>query len=158
MKEPIKLDTFEGHLVLICKGHYLGENDFFDALKRFWAVRCGVGEFTHDSVFENIADTMYEIMEKTSPGRMKYFHQVLHRDLTDKFFEPEYITSMSAIKRVVWSYRDSLMQLQINDIIDGKTVNLINLPEEQKQILKRVCNGNGRYKDYDKLVKADKRV
>ena len=163
-KETIKLDTFEGHLVLLCKGHYINKSktdDFFKILSYFWSVRCGVATdaFKGDKFLENVADEMYRIMKRCNPERMEYFQEVLHRELTYKPFLNIHMKpiDMSHIQAVVWEYRAFLCNLKIKDTKKDKWYTLVSLPKPQNQILKRICNGNGRYKDYDLLTKKDKR-
>lgn len=157
-KEVVKLDTFDGHLVLLCKGHYETGIDFFEALKRIWEVRCGVSQhaFSGNAVFENIADRMYEMIKKCSPEKLDYFYQIVHRELTSGgFTKPE---GMSHIQALIWEYRSVLAMLQIKEKDSNNLwYNLIDLPKPQKQIIKRICRGNGEYADYNKLVKKDTR-
>ena len=158
----VTLDTFDGHLVLLCKGHYVGKNDFFKAIVKFWSVRCGMDMHFFDSsdrVFENIADTMFKIMNLCAPEKMMYFHEVLHREIAtnNKFgTKPK---NMSHIKAIVWEYRNFILQLQVKEssVRGRKTIIYINLPKPQKRIIERICNGQGKYEDYELLTKKDKR-
>lgn len=159
-KETVVLDTFDGHLVLLCKGHYLKNEDFFDALRNFWGVRCGCDFGDEgDRFLENVADTMFKIMRKCNPERMEYFHEVLHRELTYKPFlglhtKPQ---NMSHIRAVVWEYRSFLLQLKISEIVDEKRHKLISLPKPQRRIFRRVIQGKGEYSDYKLITDKDTR-
>jgi hypothetical protein len=164
MKNPIILDTFDGHLVLLCKGHYIKETSFFIAACRLWVVRCGLSitiekdNHNYNQLLENIADHMYEILQKCEPNRMKYFHQVLHREISKSFGKPK---NLSIIESLIWEYRNAIMMIQINekDEQTNEWHNIIQIPTPQDGILVGICEyGWGEYKDYDKLVKRDENL
>jgi hypothetical protein len=159
MKEPITLETFNGHLVLYCKGHYNAKDkriDFFDGLKRIWAVRCGYDYNPNegDRVLEYIADSMFEIIAECKQfdtvERVKHFMDVIHKGVSDQSFKPE---GMSPIRALIWEYRVVLIHLKVNDVPEGKKryVPIVVLPKPMKQTFFRILNGNGNYDDYRKI-------
>ena len=153
----VDLNTWEGHIVLLCKGWYSNKSnsdiDFFDKLRRIWAIRCGVDEFTGDRVLENVADTMYKILKKCRPDQMDYFHEILHRELAGGFGKPE---NMSHIQAIVWEYRSRISGLRIKEKVDDKWIKLVRLPKPQKRISNRIIKGNGEFNDYELITNKDK--
>ena len=178
MKEPVNLETFQGHLVLYCKGHYhrtkknskemditsareKSQHDFFEGLKMIWAVRCGYdyNPTESDRVLEYIADEMFEIIAECkkldSIERVKHFMDVLHKEVHNQaFHKPK---DMSPIRALIWEYRTILVHLQVKERPEGKKrhVPIVKLPKPMKQTFFRILNGNGRYKDYEKISKND---
>lgn len=172
MNNPIKLETFQGHIVLLCKGHYINKkndnNDFFENLKKIWSVRCGYDYNPNDNrVLEYIADDMFEIIcnckRINSEEKIKYFMDVLHKAVADNngaWWKPK---EMSPIKTLIWEYRTLILHLQVNNVIETEgrkkhkiTIPIVKLPKPMKQVFYRILNGNGRFKDYDKITKANK--
>lgn len=146
-------ETFDGHIILYCKGHYnLKEVDFITGLQRIWAVRCGISvEQIRPSMNEYIADKLHEIFAKCSPQKLNYFHQILNKGLCDDWS----YKGLSAIERVIMIYRNELSQLKIRESkakISGKPmsgyVTLIKLPKPQKRLFKKIVKGKGEYNDY----------
>lgn len=141
-------DKFQGHLILYCKGHYKTK-DFFEGLKMIWAVRCGYNyKDTSEYTIRYIADDMYNIIKTTSPERLDYLMNILHREIGHElFWKPE---NMTPIESMVWEYRGILNNLQVRES-DGKGgfIDLIELPKPQKRIFNRILRGNGRFEDYD---------
>jgi len=152
-----KLSTFDGHLVLWCKGHYSAEEEvsLFDELKRIWAVRC-VLDFEHvdNYSFEYIANRLYKILVACEPQKEKYIHELIHKELTSSIGYPDNLTP---IQKLIWIYRSQIGALQIYEINGQDKKTLIDLPNSQFEIFKRITNGGGEYGDYDKIVKLDER-
>jgi hypothetical protein len=171
MKEPITLETFQGHLVLYCKGRYANSKitsrekalvEFFEGLKMIWAIRCGYQYEQNDSdrVLEYIADEMFEIISECkrldSVEKIKHFMDVLHKEVYNQaFYKPK---NMSPIRAIIWEYNQIICQLQIFEIPEGKKrhVPIVILPKPKKQIFSRILNGNGRYDDYRKISETHK--
>jgi hypothetical protein len=151
------LSTFDGHLVLWCKGHYTAEKEvsLFDELKRIWAIRCGL-DFEHvdNYSFEYIANRLYKILVACEPQKEKYIHELIHKELTSSIGYPDNLTP---IQKLIWIYRSQIGALQIYDINGQDKKTLIDLPNSQFEIFKRITNGGGEYGDYDKIVKLDER-
>lgn len=170
MIEPVKLDTFDGHLVLYCKGHYVNtktktkekaETDFFEGLKKIWAVRCGYDYKPEgDRVLEYIADHMFEILVDckalSDPTKIKHFMDVIHKGVYDQNFKPQ---GMSPIRALIWEYRTMICGLKIKELPKGKKrhVPIVILPKPMKRVFNRILNGKGEYKDYEKITKKDKK-
>ena len=152
-----KLSTFDGHLVLWCKGHYTAEEEvpIFDELKRIWAIRCGM-DFEHvdDYSFEYIANRLYKILIGCKPEKEKYIHELIHKELTSSIGYPNGLTP---IQKLIWIYRSQIGALQIYDINGQDKTILIDLPKSQFEIFKRITNGQGEYGDYNLIVKLDER-
>jgi hypothetical protein len=151
------LSTFDGHLVLWCKGHYSAnaDVDMLDELKRIWAIRCGL-DFEHvdNYSYEYIANRMYKILVACEPRKEKYIHEIIHKELTSSI---GYSNNLTPIQKLVYIYRSQIMQLQIFEINGEDKTTLIDLPTLQPEIFKRITNGGGEYGDYDKIVKLDER-
>jgi hypothetical protein len=151
------LSTFDGHLVLWCKGHYTAEKEvsLFDELKRIWAIRCGL-DFEHvdNYSFEYIANRLYKILVACEPQKEKYIHELIHKELTSSIGYPDNLTP---IQKLIWINRSQIGALQIYDINGQDKKTLIDLPNSQFEIFKRITNGGGEYGDYDKIVKLDER-
>jgi hypothetical protein len=149
MKTTINLDPIKGHIVLYCKGWYKHE-DFFDGLKRIWAVRCGYDyEHTDSRTLEYIADEMFNILwEVSSPERIKHIMRNVHRGLIPFLKSEEKLTPIEAL---IHQYGIHLSNLQIKetDKESGKRHTLVKLPKPQKRVFNRILRGNGRYKDYE---------
>lgn len=161
MKEPITLEDFQGHLVLYCKGWYNTKNDvdFFDGLKRIWAVRCGYDYKPNegDRVLEYIADSMFEIIidckRINSTKEMKWLMDVIHKGVSDQaFWKPK---NMTPTRALIWEYRTMISNLHIKERPEGKKrhVPIVKLPKPMKRVFKRIINGNGRYEDYNLITK-----
>lgn len=133
----------EGHLILYCKNNYdVPDVDFITGIQRIWAVRCGYdNDNIDDSSLEYIADELYNIIVKTLPDfDCVRFQKDLHKSLYNKYYVYNEIPFSHTI---ILSYRNQLMQLQIRT--DHET--LIQLPEMNKELFKRIVAGNGKYED-----------
>lgn len=137
MKE---LKTFDGHLVLLCKGHYQSEDKsltFLDYLKRIWAVRCGLDiEHVDSYSYGYIANRLYKILIGCKPSNIG------HRD------------NLTPIEKLIYIYKNQIADLQIRN--EDET--LISLPNPQKEIFNRILNGNIFYGDYELITNSDLRT
>jgi hypothetical protein len=151
MKE---LKGFKGHLVLYCKGQY-EVKDFFEGLKRIWAIRCGYDyKFTSNDTLSFIAMELYEILLETqSPQKMKWIMEQLHRNLAPKY-RGDFVETLSPIEAVIWEYRSHLCNMQVKERNEntGKYYWLVKLPKAKPQVFNRILRGNGRYQDYYKIA------
>ena len=141
--EAIKLDPWEGHVILYCKNWYYTkgtDQDFFEGLKNIWAIRCGVDKFG-DEAYQYIANSMYKTIAKCEPKRLEWIHEQLHNDLCRSFSRPD---GLHPIQQIIWFYRSILSNLQIRE----NGVVLIELPKPNKRVMKRIVRGNGRHSDY----------
>lgn len=144
----IKLEEFDGHIVLYCKGWYYQEDvDFLVGLRRIWAIRCGYDYQENDkSADEYIADRLFKIIVQTSPKLdFVHFQRRLHNELSKTFLST--YKDLSSIECLIKIYRSELVMLQIKDY--RKT--LIKLPNPKKRVFSRILKGNGEYNDY-KLI------
>lgn len=153
-----KLDTFDGHLVLWCKGHYSAEDEtsLFDELKRIWAIRCGLESRHVDHYsFEYIANRLYKILVACQPEKEAYLHELIHKELTTSIGYPD---NLSPIQKLILIYRSQLGNLKIRETYSGEVVTLlISLPTPQPEIFKRITAGHGEYGDYEIIASLDTR-
>ena len=147
-----KLDKFQGHIVLYCKGHYREEGiDFITGIQRIWAVRCGLNvEHISNSFNEYIADDMYRVLKKVNPKKLEYLWEIIHKEISNDFLGK--YKGLTAIERLVYIYKNELMMLQIKEKVNTYRRTLIHLPKPQRRLFKRIVQGKGEYKDYE-LVK-----
>ena len=146
--KTIKLDTFDGHIVLLCKNWYPVKNvDIFTGLRRIWAIRCALDlKFANNHLDENIANHMLDIILSSTQYETKHLFEMLHNELVGfKIGRPEELTS---IEKIILFYISIITNLQIREDNDI----LIELPKPQKKIIKRIIRGNGRYEDYELLI------
>lgn len=156
-RKPIELEAFQGHIVLYCKGHYKF-TDFFDGLKRIWAIRCGYDyEYTSKDTLSFVAMDMYEIIAKTEPDRLPYLMEQLHRNLVPRW-SGDYVENLSPIEAVIWQYRIILSNMQVRerDKVTGRLYPLVKLPKAKKRIFNRILRGKGEYHDYFRIVNNTK--
>ncbi len=155
-----KLSTFDGHIVLWSKGHYSADDEvsIFDEIKRIWAIRCGI-DFEHvdNYSYEYIANRLYKILVACEPNKEKYLHELIHKALTSSIGYPE---GLSHIEKLIYFYRSEISNIQIYDVNreTGEKLTLIELPDPQPEVFKRITNGVGLHKDYDLIFNLDERV
>lgn len=144
----IKLDEFDGHIVLYCKGwYYQGNVDFLVGLRRIWAIRCGYDYQEDDkSADEYIADRLFKIIVQTNPKLdFVHFQKRLHQELSKDYLS--LYQGFNTFEKLIKIYQSELVMLQIKD--DKKT--LIKLPNPKKRVFSRILKGKGEYNDY-KLI------
>ena len=149
----IVLEPIQGQLVLLCKGHYKkNEATMLEALRRVWAVRCGL-ENQHverGQADEHIADELFSIIEQVSPYKAENMLSRLHKELARPSYQYE---DLNPIEITIMVYRSILMGLQVREKFGGKSEWLHKYPKLKKQLFNRILRGNGRYEDY-KLITA----
>jgi hypothetical protein len=156
METPIKLEEkFDGHIILYCKGHYDCNVDFFEGLINIWSARCGVkvidSSSERDGVYEFIANRLIKIIKLTTPKKMEYVFERLHKELAYKpIFQYEIESKSSSIQKCIELYVDILRDLKVNDHDEyGKVFPLITLPKPQKRLFKKIiregCKGGEYY-------------
>ena len=94
------------------------------------------------------------ILIACEPQKEKYIHELIHKELTSSIGYPDNLTP---IQKLIWIYRSQIGALQIYEINGQDKKTLIDLPNSQFEIFKRITNGQGEYGDYDKIVKLDER-
>lgn len=146
----IKLDEFDGHIVLYCKGWYFQKNvdiDFLVGLRRIWAIRCGYACQGNDkSADEYIATRLYDIIVQANPNLdLVHFQRRLHSEM-DKDYLIIY-QGLNTLEKLIKFYRSELLCLSIRD---AKKV-LVKLPKVKKRVFFKIIKGNGEYNDY-KLI------
>ena len=149
----VTLDTFQGHIVLYCKGHY-EYDDFFEGLKMIWAIRCGYDyKQCSSDVLTYIANDMYKIISICMPNKLLYLHEVLHKEVANQtFYKPK---NMSPIEAIIWEYRGFISNMQIKDKVNKNYKTLVKLPNRQIRIFNRILKGNGNYDDYQLIKEKD---
>lgn len=146
----IKLEEFDGHIVLYCKGWYYQDDvDFLVGLRRIWAIRCGYDYQENDkSADEYIADRMFNIIVQANPKLdFVHFQKRLHEELSKDYLS--LYQDLNVIEKLIKIYKSELMMLQIKD--DKKT--LIKLPSAKNRIFSKIIKGNGEYNDYKLIIK-----
>ncbi len=153
--KPIEISPIKGHIILYCKGFYK-YNNFFEGLKRIWAIRCGYDyELTSKETLSYVAMEMFDILlETNTPEKIKWIMKELHRDIVSKYIG-DFVETLSPIEAIIWQYKSHLAQLQIKekDKLTGKWYSLIKLPKPKEKVFNRILKGNGKYEDY-KLINS----
>ena len=143
----VKLDNFEGHLVLYCKGHYsVNKVDFLIGLRRIWAVRCGFDvEHIDKSIDEYIANALYKTLKKVKPNKVEYLFELIHKEVGKTYLST--YAGLSTIETLIMIYRNELWDAQVKD----KNKTILKLPKPQKRLFKKIVSGKGEYTDYKKV-------
>lgn len=146
----IKLDEFDGHIVLYCKGWYYQEDvDFLVGLRRIWAIRCGYDYEENDkSIDQYIANRLYKIILEANPNINLIDFQIrVHNEMAKDYLSR--YQGLSTIEKLIKIYKSEIMMLQIRD--DKKV--LVKLPKEKKRVFSRILKGKGEYNDYKLITK-----
>lgn len=146
--KTIELSNFDGHLILLCKGHYfkpINNISIFRAFRLLWAIRCGhpVPEENDKGADEYIADKMYEIIVKLKRQDYLDFQKRLHRELSSTY-DYRY-EGLSNLERLLLVYRSEIMMLQIKEKKGKRYKAIIKLPKPEKRVFNRILKGKGRY-------------
>jgi hypothetical protein len=151
----IKLEKFQKHIVLYCKGQYNipeGDKGFFEGLKMIWAIRCGYDyETCRQDVLIYIANDLYEIISTCLPNKLPYLMEIIHKEVGNQaFYKPK---DMAPIEAIIWEYRSILFNMQVRKKPEGKKRYqwLIKLDNKQPRLFNRILMGNGKYEDYRKV-------
>lgn len=149
----IKLEPFQKHIVLYCKGQYdipNGDKGFFDGLKMIWAIRCGYDyEHTSKDTLTYIANDMYNIISQCMPKRLPHLIENLHREINWSIGKPK---NLEPIEAIIWEYRSMLSCMQVRERNSkGKLIWLVDLRNTQPQLFNRILKGKGKYDDYRKV-------
>jgi len=143
--KPLEIKGIEGHIVLLCKGHYKYK-DIVEALRMIWAIRCGYEyEFNKNgSADRYICNELFSLIQKLSPQKTPYYHEIIHAELENKWrYE-----NLSALEQLMLVYWSELAFCKVKEKVGKKYVNLIVLPKPKKRIFNRILRGNGKYEDY----------
>jgi hypothetical protein len=146
----IKLEEFDGHIVLYCKGWYFQKKvdiDFLVGLRRIWAIRCGYDYEEDDkSIDQYIANRLYKIILETNPNIDLIDFQIrLHNEMAKDYLST--YQGLNTIEKLIKFYRSELLCLTI---VENKKV-LIDLPKVKKRVFFKIIKGKGEYNDY-KLI------
>ena len=138
----LKIDGFDGHLVLYCKNHYNHSGNLIEDLKRIWAIRCGYDyDPKNNGVVLNIINRLYKILYPTIKNH-EVFQEQLHNHLVSWLYQ-----DLDKLENIALFYCSELANLQIKE--NNKW--LIKLPKLKKQVFNRILRGNGKFNDY-KLI------
>jgi hypothetical protein len=145
-KETVKLTPIQGHLILLCKGHYKYE-DLFDALKKIWAIRCGWDwNLARNDTYTYIANDLFEILSLCKNLDVNITMENIHRSINDSLGKPE---NLLPIQALIWEYRCQLSNIKVRETNEnGEYYDLITLPESNKELFERIIKGEGKYDDY----------
>ena len=149
--KAIKLEVFQQHIILLCKGHYKYDN-IFVALKQIWAIRCGYEYDEKDTrVYTQIANDLYNILITIEPKKIDYMMSVIHDEI-NKPYSPK---GMPPIEALIHEYRSMIFNSPISELDEktNKRTILVVLPKPMKRVFNRILKGNGRYKDYELINK-----
>jgi len=155
-KETVKLDTFDGHLFLLCKGHYgNSRTNFFNDIRKIWTIRCGLPVTNIDNrIDEPIADRLASIIERIE-GKLDMSH--VHQKIAFDLSRPD---NCSVLETLIWIYRSILNTTKVRE--DG--VQLVSYPETQKRLINSVLFAKpekleniNTFDMYDVLINLDKR-
>lgn len=144
----ITINDFQGHLTLLCKGHYKYK-DIFAAFRMIWAIRCGYDyqEEKNNFVDQHIANELYDIVKKLCPHKISYLHELIHKELSNSWrYE-----NLTPLECIILIYRSEIMMVEVKSKVGKKWKNFIKLPKPKKQVFNRILRGNGRYEDYTKI-------
>ena len=157
----IKLDTFDGHIVLWAKNHYSAEDNIgiLEEIKRIWSVRCGIEpEHFGQDVYEYIANRLYKILITINPDKKDHFHEIIHKGLVNSFYYG-FDKDMTAIEKLIYIYRSHIMSTQVNERNEetGELIPLVDLPKPQVEIFKNITNGHFDFNHDEIIKKLDER-
>ena len=143
----VTLDSFEGHLVLYCKGHYsVNKVDFLTGLRRIWAARCGFDvEHIDKSSDEYIANALYKTLKKVKPNKIEYLFELIHKEVSKTYLST--YEGLNTIETLIMIYRGELWDTQVKD----KNKIILKLPKQQKRLFNKIVSGKGEYTDYKKV-------
>lgn len=139
------LKGFDGHIVLLCKGHYKCFS-LVEGLRMIWSVKCGHEYNLEDhSADRYIANKLYKLLKLLTPDRIEYLQEKVHDDIAcDWRFDPLY----SALQRIILIYCSEIADITIKEKEGEEWITLIELPEPNKKVLERILRGKGKYEDY----------
>lgn len=141
-------ENFDGHIILFLKNHYkVKDIDLFTGLRRIWATRCAIPfEFADKSMDTYIANRLYKILERISPNKIKYLHEIVHDELGKDYLNT--YKNLSHIETLIKVYSSEIAWSTVNE--GGKK--LYKLPKPQKRVFNGILKAEEKYNNY-KLVK-----
>lgn len=147
----LKIDGFDGHLVLYCKNHYNVKNiDLITGFQRMWAVRCGYGiECIDKGSLEHIADRLFKILSQTNGFDSVHFLKRLHNEVSKTYLNR--YEGLTPIEILIYFYASEIMQLQVYDT--KSKITFIELPKPKKRLFNRILKGNWEFDDYKLIQK-----
>lgn len=147
----VKLDKFQGHIVLYCKHHYKSATGRIEDLRKIWAVRCG---YDYNPKYKgadvSIANELYEIIMLCEKRNPVFLAELLHKGLRDQQMFGEVREPVEAL---IWQYCSIISNMQVREQVNGKFKFLMEIPKPMPQVFNRILRGNGRHNDYYKITK-----
>lgn len=134
------ITNFDGHIILYCKSHYDLKVDMIVALRRIWAVRCGLSiEYATEFMDTSILNHLYHILTTIEPTTdvVERIHSKLAHD-----------GSMTT-SELISIYVSALMTTEVKNKVNGEWITLINLPTPNPNVMNKIINGRGKYAHYD---------
>jgi hypothetical protein len=129
-----------------------------EEIKRIWSIRCALDhEDVGNDIYEYIANGLYRILVTINPNIKERIHEIIHKGLVNQIYYG-YDKDAPAIEKLVYIYRSQIMSTTYKEKVGDEYVNIFDMPEPQVDIFKRITSGNGKYEDYDLVVKLDKRL
>lgn len=134
---------FDGHIVLYCKRHYDLKVEPIIALRRIWAVRCGLSiEYATEFMDASILSYLYHILITIDPTTnvSERIHSKLAHD------------GNMTTSELISIYVSTLMTTEVKNKVNGEWITLINLPTPNPNVMNKIINGKGRPKHYDVIA------
>lgn len=140
-----KIKGFDGHIILLCKNHYVCSS-IIEGLRMIWAIRCGYDYDPKETSSDRyIANKLYKLLKELLPERMEYLQERIHDDITcDWRFEP----NTTPIQKLIYVYISEISWIQIQEKKGEEWIPIIQLPEPNKEVFNRILRGEGKYEDY----------
>ena len=147
LKQNVKLDPFQGHIILYCKLYYGVDGvSFIDGFKRLWAVKCKSND---DDMLDYIANYLFEIICTVSDFDAVEFQKRLHLSFLE--YNPK---KKTALELIISFYIFQLSKLNVveYDSVSGDIKTLLPLPKTKKRVFNKIITGKGDHIDYKLLT------
>ena len=147
LKQNVKLDPFQGHIILYCKLYYGVDGvSFIDGFKRLWAVKCKSND---DDMLDYIANYLFEIICTVSDFDAVEFQKRLHLSFLE--YNPK---KKTALELIISFYIFQLSKLNVveYDSVSGDIKTLLPLPKTKKRVFNKIITGKGDYNEYKLLT------
>jgi hypothetical protein len=134
---------FDGHIILYCKRHYDLRVNTITALRRIWAVRCGLSiEYATKFMDTSILNYLYEILITIDPTT----------DVSERIHSKLAHDGSITTSELISIYVSALMTTEVKNKVNGEWITLINLPTPNPNVMNKIINGRGRPEHYDVIA------
>ena len=148
LKQNVKLDPFQGHIILYCKLYYGVDGvSFIDGFKRLWTAKCK--DDGSDDMLDYIANYLFEIICTVSDFDAVEFQSRLHLSFLE--YNPK---KKTALELIISFYIFQLSKLNVveYDSVSGDIKTLLPLPKTKKRVFNKIITGKGDYNEYKLLT------